>query len=498
MKNEEEIQGYSHIVKYAGLFGGVQGLNILIGVLRNKFVATILGPAGMGLISLFNSTITFMSNATNLGISMSAVRNLSEAYDEDNEQQMDAIVTMVRTWSLLTALVGMFLCMALSPLLNDITFDWGDHTLHFVFLSPIVALLAITGGEAAILKATRRLKGLAVISVYNVLAALLISVPLYYFLGEKGIVPSLVVGAGIQMLLTIRYSIKLFPLHFAFDKQSMSDGLGMVRLGIAFVLAGILGSGAEFLIRSFLNYYASLEIVGLYSAGYMMTMTYAGMVFSAMETDYFPRLSAVNDQRDEANLTINRQIEVSLLLVSPLLVAFTVGMPVLVPLLYSGKFTPVMGMVQVSVLAMYLRAVKLPMAYIPLAKGDSKSYLFLEAVYDIVLVGFIVVGYLQWGLTGCGIALLGAGVFDWILIYVYAVRKYGYVISNHVKRYCLYHLPVGLLAYAATFIENRWAYWLTGALLFVLSGWISLTILRRKTSLWSSLMMKIKQKLSHG
>ena len=46
---------YSHILKYTGLFGGVQGLNIMIGLVRNKLVALILGPEGMGLISLFNS-----------------------------------------------------------------------------------------------------------------------------------------------------------------------------------------------------------------------------------------------------------------------------------------------------------------------------------------------------------------------------------------------------------------------------------------------------------
>ena len=44
---------YSHILKYTGIFGGVQGLNILISLVRNKAVALLLGPSGMGLASLF-------------------------------------------------------------------------------------------------------------------------------------------------------------------------------------------------------------------------------------------------------------------------------------------------------------------------------------------------------------------------------------------------------------------------------------------------------------
>ncbi len=54
MIKEKKDDSYSHILKYTGIFGGVQGLNILMSVVRNKLVAIILGPEGMGLISLFS------------------------------------------------------------------------------------------------------------------------------------------------------------------------------------------------------------------------------------------------------------------------------------------------------------------------------------------------------------------------------------------------------------------------------------------------------------
>ena len=76
---DSEKNSYSHILKYTGLFGGVQGLNMLVGVVRNKFTAMFLGPSGMGLLSLFNSTSNFLSSASNLGIPTSGVRVVSEA-----------------------------------------------------------------------------------------------------------------------------------------------------------------------------------------------------------------------------------------------------------------------------------------------------------------------------------------------------------------------------------------------------------------------------------
>ena len=125
----KKTDSYSHILRYTGLFGGVQGLNILVGVVRNKLVAMILGPDGMGLISLFNSTLKLMSDSTNFGISISAVKSISEHFDKNEEEKLADTVKLVRSWSLLAGLLGMFLCIVLSPLLSKFTFSWDGHRL---------------------------------------------------------------------------------------------------------------------------------------------------------------------------------------------------------------------------------------------------------------------------------------------------------------------------------------------------------------------------------
>ena len=203
MNDEESRKGYGHVLKYTGIFGGVQGLNILIGLVRNKRVAVILGPAGMGLASLFNTTVNFISQATNLGLPVSAVKHLSEVADSGDSGLINHQIRIIRAWALLTAVIGMLVCIVAGPILSSSAFSWGDHTLHFVLLAPAVGLLAITGGETAILKATRRLRQLALIQVCAVLASLLISVPIYSLFGQPGIVPVIVLLAFTTMLLTI-------------------------------------------------------------------------------------------------------------------------------------------------------------------------------------------------------------------------------------------------------------------------------------------------------
>ena len=212
MKKEERQDSYSHILKYTGLFGGVQGLNILVGIVRTKFVALLLGPEGMGLLALFNSTIKLVSESTNLGLPVSAVREISDAYENGDQERLNHTVKLIRSWSVITALLGMLLCLLLSPWLDRWSFDWGNHTLHYAMLSPIIALMAVTGGELAVLKGVRQLHHLAALSVYNMLASLVITVPLIYLWGERAIIPSLFFVALVQMLLTIYCSYRQFPL----------------------------------------------------------------------------------------------------------------------------------------------------------------------------------------------------------------------------------------------------------------------------------------------
>ena len=490
---KERDKGYSHVLKYTGIFGGVQGLNVLMGLVRNKFVALLLGPGGMGLVSLFNTAISFIFQTTHLGISFSAVRHISELYDKGDEAQTAHFVKVIRGWSLLTALVGMLVCIVAGPFLSDSTFSWGDHSLHFILLAPAVGMMAITGGETAILKGQRKLGALAIVQIISVLASLLISVPIYYFFWQAGIVPVIVLMAFVTMCATLSYSLRLYPLHLSGARGILGEGMDMVRLGVAFTMAGIIGSAAEMVIRSYLNVVGDLDVLGLYNAGYMLTITYAGMVFTAMETDYFPRLSALNHDVQATNLTVNRQMEVSLLILAPMLTGLIVFLPVLIPLLFSREFLPVIAMAQVSVLAMYFKVLTLPVAYITLARGRSLAYLFLESSYYVVFTLLVIFGYDHWGLLGTGIAIVLAHVFDYLLINVFAYTKYGYRVSVTVIRHAAVLVTIGLLIYACTLLLEGVYYWVIAPYLFLLSSIYSLHILRQKTHLWEALTRRFRK-----
>ncbi len=486
----DQEKNYSHILKYTGIFGGVQGLVILIGLVRNKFMALLLGAGGMGFNALLTSVQNFASQCTNLGISFGAVPRLSGYYEQQRTELVDYYIQVIRLWSMIAAVLGCLFCILVSPLINDLSFTWGNHTLHYAMLGVSVAMIAITGGETAILKATRRLGSLARVQIYTTVASVFLSIPLYYFFRHSGVVPAIMLIAAAGMLVTIGYSYRLYPLKMQFNKKQLKNGASMIRLGLAFVIAAAIGSASEMLIRAYLNVEGGLDFVGLYNIGFMLTITYAGMVFSAMESDYFPRLSGVCKDIVKTNETVNKQIEVSLLLLSPMLVALIMILPVLVPILFSREFIPVVGMAQVAVLAMYFKVLTMPVAYITLARSLSLSYLLLETSYFVVLVIAVMIGFQQWGLWGTGLAIVVAHMFECIMVGGYSYVFYGYRTTKNVLRYAAVQAIIGFAAYGVTLVAEGWPYWIAEAALTVVSTAYSVHVLRQKTHLWESLKRK--------
>ena len=473
-KEKLSVNSYRHVLKYTGIFGGVQVFNILVGLVRNKFVAVLLGPDGMGLVTLFNTAMNFISQATGLGVSFSAIRRISELYDDGNVVDLERHISTVRLWSVTAAILGAFVCILAGPLLNLLSFSWGDHTLHFVLLAPAVAMTAISGCELAILKGTRRLSQLASIQIAVSVLSLAVSVPLFFVFNYKAIVPVISLMAFINLLPAFIVSHRLYPYRLKCHAQRFAEGIPMVRMGLAFTIAAVFTSGSEMLVRALLNKVSDLDTVGLFNAAYMITITYSGMVFSAMESDYFPRLSAVNQDNASVRNVVNRQMEVSLLVICPMLSGLIVLLPFFIPLLFSSKFLPIVGMAQITSIAMLFKAMSLPMAYVNLAKGNSKVYLLLESFYAVMFVTLVITGFSRFGLAGAGIAIVVAHIVEYAAIFACLRLRHEFRMSAVSLRSVAFQLPLLLVVYLITLTLNGIAYWVAGTTLTLLASTYSL------------------------
>lgn len=430
---------YRHIFKYTGLFGSVQALYVVLAVVRNKVTALFIGAAGMGLADLYCRVVELVGNMTNFGLGTSAVRRLSELYGEGKSLlSLRHHVRLIRTWVLVTALLGLLLFLLASPLISWLARGNFSGFADLCWLSLAVFFSTLMGGEMAILKGIRQLRRLAAASALSALGTLLATVLLYGIWGIAGVVPVVVCTSALGFLFNFlaarrSYPWVVGPYRIPFLKQ----GVPMVRLGMAYILAGMMTSGAELLVRTgILHIAGGLEKVGLYSAGFTLTVSYARMIFVAMDADYFPRLSAAVSNIREMNVLINRQVNTLVVLMAPFLVVFCLSLPLVVRILYTPEFLSVIPMVLAAASYMYFKAIYTPVAYISLAKGDSVVYMVLELLYDAVFALLVIGGFAWKGLLGAGLALSLANLFDLVLILSFCRRRYGYKMNRATAKRC--------------------------------------------------------------
>lgn len=490
----EKDATYDHVIKYMGLFGGVQGITMLVSVVRNKVVSELLGPSGMALINLFHNAVKLLSQSTDFGLSFSAVKHVAELSDCGTEAEIQNLVRTVRTWCLFAGLLGMLLALALCRTLSLWTFETEDYTWDFALLSLSVCLLTIQGGEMAILKGLKKLKKVALVSVFGALATFVLSAPIYYFWRMDGVVCSLVLCSIVMLAIHLHYSGKVIPWRVSlFSPTVYSQGLPMVRLGIGFIIAGIFGQGAEYVIRTLILHFGDLNDVGLYTSGYTLAVSYSNLIFVAFEADYFPRLSAAQHDRKRMNRAVNQQMEVGVLLVAPMLAFFVLAMPVLVPLLFSAKFVDAVPMAICATFYVFFRAFTLPASYLALAKGDSRMYMLTELVYDIFIALAIPYAFKFWGLSGAGWALSLAGLLDMVFIHViYAIKYHFRLDASRLKIYLLQLLCFSVAVFAA--LQTDWWMKAVAAAAMLASVTISVVALKDRTHLIANLKKKLWRK----
>lgn len=491
---EPNQSSYRQIVKATSLFGGVQVFNIVISIIRSKIIAVLLGPAGMGIAGLFTSTTSLVSGITNFGLGTSAVRDVAAANESGDISRVSRVVTVFRRLVWITGTLGAVVTLVLSPWLSQLTFGGKEYTLAFRWLSVTLLFNQLASGQSVLLQGMRRLKLLARANVAGSLIGLLISVPVYYFWRIDGIVPAIIISSIASLAIAWYYASKIkVDKAIVENRDVIVEGQGMLKMGFMLSLSGLITTAASYIVRIYISNTGGVEDVGLYSAGFALISTYVGLVFTAMSTDYYPRLSGVAHDNRQAATLINQQAEIAILIIAPILTVFLIFINFVIILLYSTKFIPINGMVHWAALGMFFKAASFPIGYILLAKGASKTFFWSELAANSYLLLFNVLGYKYLGLDGLGLSFLMGYLI--LLIQVFLIAQVKYMFSFDKGFYTIFSLQLlmGILCFMIIkFIPVPWAY-IAGVPVIAISTWYSFRELDKRMELRTLIIRQIDE-----
>jgi len=491
---DENKSSYRSIFKATSLFGGVQVYQILIQIIKSKFVAVLLGPAGVGIMGLYQSGLQLIQQLSSMGLSQSAVRDVSEANGSNDMQRIAKTVTVVRKLVWITGLLGLVLVVCFSPLLSKASFGNYDYTIPFIILSVTLLLDQLSAGQKVVLQGMRRLKDLAKCSAFGVTFGLFTSVPLYYWLGIEGIVPTFLLSSVCTLLLSWFYSrkIKIEKVKVT-PKQTFEHGKLMLVMGVSMSLSGILNTAVAYALRGFIQANGGVEQVGLFQAGFIIMTTYVGMVMNAIATDYYPRLAAINKDNQKCREAVSQQGEIGVMILAPMLTICLVFMPFVLKILYSDRFLAANEYISWACLGMMLRLSSWVISFLFVAKAESKLFMINELSANLYYLVFSLIGYKIFGLVGLGIAFALEYVVYFVQCYLIVRKRYDFSFSNSfIKCYGIQLLLI-ITCLVIVLLLDGWLKYTTGSVIIAISCYMGFKGLNEKLELLSLVKQKIKK-----
>lgn len=462
-------------IKAMGLFGGVQVAGILCSIVRTKLVALWIGPVGMGLFGLFNQALEMLNTATNLGVRSSSVRDVSQAIDSGDRSHVARVIAVVRRWSVWLGLGGALITAALAPALSRLSFGDESHLWGFVALAAAVLLMALTNGEYAVLQGTARLRRLASVTLWGTLGGLLISVPLFYWLRERSILPSIIAYAACCAAAAWVLRDRTWPHAQVPAGEAARMGLGFVRLGAYMTAGSLVSIAASYAFSSWLNHAGGTGEVGLYQAGYTLVNKYTGLVLTALGMEYYPRLARVAGSRLRLRAMVGQEVVLCTVVMAPVVALMMVLREPVVKLLYSGEFVAVLGMVSWCLVGTVFRALSWCMSFVILAKGDGRTFLATETLSAAVGLALNVACYMHWGLDGLGMSFAA-----WYVVYtaIVAVVYFGHY-RLRMARTCAWAAAWGLAVAVAALWAVSGGHTLAAAAVAAAAVAVCLAVVRR-------------------
>lgn len=434
----KEIKSHKQILKSTGIIGGSQIVNILITIIRTKVVAILLGPVGVGYIGIFQSLLDLVRQVSGFGINFSGVKDVAESNATNDIIKISTTITILRRWAFYTGILGTLLTIVFCVPLSEYSFGDHSHAKSISIIAISVLILSVNSGQLALLQGLRKIGLMAKATIYGSVLGTLIILPLYLWKGIDGIVPGIVFISlgGLFFSWWFTQGIKIEKINLSIS-DTFKGGLKMARLGFFITINGIMASLVLYIVRAFLLKKMNIDAVGSFQACWMIATLYLGIILNAMISDFFPRLSEVNKDNIESNRLINEQVEIALLVASPMIIGIIVFSHLIITILYSNAFSQAIPVLQWLMAGSYFTIITFPLGVSFLARNKVSYGFITESIWNIIFLTSLYFGWDYYGFMTIGYSYVLAGVVRGFLGYYFVIQ-----LSNF--RYSKLNLKYGI------------------------------------------------------
>ncbi len=470
-----DSRSFGQALRSTTLLGATSALSYLVGLIRVKIIAVLLGPGGVGIASLYISATGLISTIAGAGLPYSGVRSIAQAHGNNDLEGVSRVATALVRAAWFTGLSGLLLTICASPWLSQLLFENDTHAVAISLTGATVLLGSLSGARTSLLQGTQRIGDIARISVSTLFINTALAIAVYAVLREQGIVPVLIGTALVNLIVTSHFSARVtLPIVAMSQSQTIATVRTLASLGLALMWSALLTSLLDVVIRATISRNLGVEAAGHYQAAWTLSGLFAGFVLNATVADYYPRLSASITDSSATRKIINHQAEIGLLLSLPGLLGTLALAPYIMQIFYTRDFQPGTILLPWLMLGVMGRVVSWPLSFVQLALGLSRIFFVTETLLITLQATLTLLLLPHNGLVGAAQAFAMSYACYFIAMYLMARKYVAFRWSPQAKRLLLIATLVVLAVFIARELLEPLVYTIVVGTIALLATWSSL------------------------
>jgi O-antigen/teichoic acid export membrane protein len=418
--------------------------SIAMGAFMMKIVATVMGPAGVGILSLLRQTQqTFVSLATVNG-DTALVQGLSSLSGRDREDYLATVGKIFLITVLITSIVFFFL----SPMLGPLIFPKEDlgsiQLVRWILLPAFFSCISVF--VLGVLNSYRATGKMAFSQGIAALAGALVAYPLSINGQYGALIILLSVVSITSFIASFFFAVRsgwMKPLFVDFWRSMQQDHVRhfFSISGVA-VMVGFAGTGTLLLVRLSISHYFGIASAGIFDVAWTLSSMYLVLFLSTFGTHFLPEMSREPDA-DTLKLKIFELMHFSILISIAMIVFVIVLKPFIVNALYSDKFISALDIIRWMLVGDYFKVTGWVLSIPMLARSYMRPYFILSISWNLLfslaaIVLFLFIGDIEY----MGAAYLFTQVVYVTLSFWYWKKCHNLNFSNKLTMLWLFGLCV--------------------------------------------------------
>lgn len=377
------------LVKSMLMVGSSTSANMLVAIVRNKLMAVMLGPSGLGFFAQLTGLQNLVAGLVPMGMQEGVVRYVAKYRAEDPAKLKSFVITASRLF-LLLSVVSTILCLVLiKPLAAWVL----DESRHFLFLLPAILgipLIVQSRLHQTFLQASMEVKLYSKALVVTSVFGLITLVPMVLEWGLPGAAVHLLLFALLGYVVASMYSKRTLDKSL----KSEENVTGLDRLAVRNLFRFGFASLPNTFFLLFVPFFVRIKIIsdlgfeanGIYQVIYAVSTQYLVVPISAMATYTLPKISSLRDVKD-INQEINIAVRGVLLFSTAAILTLLLGRDLFVRLLFTDKFLPAIALFPLQLLGDLIKAVAWAIGLPTLPQERFRARIVLISLRNAVFLG---------------------------------------------------------------------------------------------------------------